>query len=324
MPQTFLEQFFLMDPANPPPVGSSLSVVKLQITDQNDDNDFDRFNNDSVNGSDIVSSWPGDRVTVNVPGVGNVTYTGTTFYLANGQRAFTPTDGQVLQDGTFAGSTFVNGQGPLLVNQMGPPCFTRGTLIDTPEGPHPVESLCPGDRVLTRDSGAQPVRWIGMREVDGSGAFAPVRFAPELLGRDEALLVSPQHRMLLSGWEVDLWFGAPEVLAPALHLVDGHLVTRAPCPRVTYLHLMFDRHEIVSAGGMLSESFHPGGAILAADGAIRAELAALFPDAARVLGHSRTARRVLRAHEAAILRGGCLAIPGAGFGPGGDPYRCAA
>lgn len=308
MPQTFLEQFFLMDPANPPPVGSALSVVKLQITDQNDDNDFDRFNNDSLNGSDIVSSWPGDRVTVNVPGVGNVTYTGTTFYLANGQRAFTPTDGQALENGAFAGSTFVNTQGPLLVNQMGPPCFAAGTLIDTVDGPRPVEALRAGDRVLTRDGGAQPVRWAGSRVVAGGGAFAPVRFAPGALGNARPLLVSPQHRMLLAGWRVELLFGAPEVLAAALHLVDGRMVSRAPCARVEYVHLLFDRHEIVTSDDVPSESFHPGETMMSRDTDLRAELAALFPELAQAGGAARwqVARRVLRAHEAALLRGDAL------------------
>lgn len=303
MPQTFLDQFFLMDPANPPAVGSTLTVTKLTLTDQNDDNDFDRFNNDSVNGSDITASWPGDRVTVNVPGVGNVTYTGITFYLANGQRVFTPTDGQVLQSGTFVGSTFVNTQGPLLVSQLGPPCFTPGTLIDTAEGRVPVEHLRPGVAVLTRDHGAQPLRWIGRQRHHAAGAFAPVRFMAGALGNTRDLLVSQQHRMLITGWRAELLFGEPEVLAPARHLVNGDTIHLQPGGEVDYIHLLFDRHEIITAEGIPSESFYPLGPVAEADRALQAELHALFPDMTHRSGLScwRLARPVLRSHEARLL-----------------------
>lgn len=305
MAQTFTDQFFLMDPANPPPAGTTLGVVKLSLTDQNDDNDFDRFNNDSINGSDIRSSWPGDTVTVNVPGVGNVTYTGTTFYLANGQQVFAPNDGQVLEGGSFVSSTWVNTQGPLLVKQLGPPCFVAGTLIDTPDGRRPVERLRPGDSVLTLDGGVQPLRWAGRRVVAGRGSFAPVRFAAGVLGNDRPLLVSPQHRVLLGGPQVALLFGAHEVLAAAVHLVDGGAVTRAPQPCVAYHHLLFDGHALVRSNGAASESFFPGDTVLRGDGAIRTELAALFPGLAAGCGPAawRTARRVLRGHEARALRG---------------------
>ncbi|MCU0816565.1 MAG: Hint domain-containing protein, partial [Cypionkella sp.] len=36
-------------------------------------------------------------------------------------------------------------------------CFTLGTRIDTVDGPRPVEALVPGDLVLTRDHGPQPL-----------------------------------------------------------------------------------------------------------------------------------------------------------------------
>ncbi len=77
-------------------------------------------------------------------------------------------------------------------------CFTQGTLIETPQGPRAIEDIAPGDLVLTLDNGPQPVRWAGQRRVDGRGAFAPIRFEAGAIDNDTALLVSPQHRMLLT------------------------------------------------------------------------------------------------------------------------------
>ena len=254
---TYTDQFYNMDPANPPTAGQPITFSVYSITDANNDNDFDRFNNDSVDGVDIISSWPGDTVTVFVAGIGNVTYTGTTFYLSGGRRVFTPTDGQVLQNGTFVSSTWVNSQGPLLVSQLGPTCFTPGTRIRVPGGEVAIETLAPGDLVETLDHGPQPVRWIGSTTVEASGNRAPVQFAPGAIGNERTLTVSQQHRMLVSGWQAELLLGTREVLVAAKHLLDQPGVQLDPGGSVDYMHVLFDRHEIVYSEGAPSESFHP-------------------------------------------------------------------
>ena len=68
-----------------------------------------------------------------------------------------------LSDGTVV--TFSNMESVII-------CFTAGTRILTPHGPRPVEDLRPGDLVITRDNGPQPLRWTGRREVVGHGDFA--------------------------------------------------------------------------------------------------------------------------------------------------------
>jgi hypothetical protein len=149
----------------------------------------------------------------------------------------------------------------------------------------------------------QPVRWTGRQTVAGTGAFAPVRFAPGVMGNPRPLLVSQQHRMLLRGWSADLHFGASEVLVAAKHLVNGQDVTLAPCRSVTYFHLLFDRHEVLFAENTPCESFHPGDIVTGADVEIMQELCALFPDfeQRKAAGTWDTARPVLRASEAALL-----------------------
>ncbi len=299
---TYSDQFYLMDPSAPPGFGTALNYVNYTLNDQNNDGDFDRFNNDSINGSDISSSYPGDTVTVNVAGVGNVSYTGTTFYLANGQVVFTPNDGQVLKNGTFVSSTFVNTQGPLLVPQLGPACFTRGSLIRVPGGEVPIEALNPGDLVETMDRGAQPVRWIGQSRVDGMGEFAPIRIEEGVLGNSRPLLVSPQHRMLMAGWKPELILGEPEILVPAKHLVGMEGIAQEPMAEVDYLHILFERHEIVFAENAPSESFHPGSQMLEDDGPLYAEILSIFPELKDMSDEAlRPARRVALAHESRLL-----------------------
>ncbi len=73
-------------------------------------------------------------------------------------------------------------------------CFTPpGTQIATPSGLRTVESLRPGDLVLTLDDGPpQPLAWVGNSTVPGIGDHAPIRIAPELLdGAERALTVRP-------------------------------------------------------------------------------------------------------------------------------------
>jgi hypothetical protein len=51
------------------------------------------------------------------------------------------------------------------------------------------------------------------------------------------------------------------------------------CLRVTYCHLLFERHEVVFSNGLPSESFFPGHFALEGLAAVAAaELDALFPD----------------------------------------------
>ena len=168
-------------------------------------------------------------------------------------------------------------------------CFTRATLIDTPDGPRPVEDLRIGDLVLTLDRGAQPIRWIGSRKLDIELAciprLRPVRIRAGALGAGVPkadLLVSPQHRVLLRSRIAARMFGAAEVLVAAKSLLglDGIEVVD-DLPEVEYFHFTFDQHEIVFANGAEAESLFPGPeALKAVSPAARRELAEIFVDLA--------------------------------------------
>ena len=137
-------------------------------------------------------------------------------------------------------------------------CFRSDTRILTPHGPRPVQTLKAGDLVLTRDSGPQPIRWIGSKTMRGHGVHAPIRFAPGTVNNDRELLVSPQHRMLHVSPKASLLFGDREVLLPAKHMIDGKGICQVEQDIVGYFHILLDQHEIVFAENAPTESFHPG------------------------------------------------------------------
>jgi Ca2+-binding RTX toxin-like protein len=206
-----------------------------------------------------------------------------------------PENGSVtLSDGTVV--TFANIENLII-------CFTRGTLIETPFGPRPIEDLRPGDFVLTRDHGPQPLRWIGQSDVAGTGPLAPIRFERGAFGNSRPLLVSPQHRMIYEGSDATLYFDSPEVMVPAKHLVNGASIAPVEMARVSYIHMLFDHHEVVWANGAPCESFHPGAEGLSAiDAPAREELFRLFPELrSNPGGYGQTARTVLRGFEARLI-----------------------
>jgi Ca2+-binding RTX toxin-like protein len=192
------------------------------------------------------------------------------------------------------------------------PCFTPGARVVTDRGEVAVEDIVPGDRVLTRDAGYQTVQWAGRRDLGAADLaarpdFAPVRIARGALGPDcpaQDMVVSPQHRMLMTGPRAELLFGEAEVLVAAVHLVGLPGVERIAPGEVSYIHLLFDRHEIIRVDATWTESFQPGRASLnGLDRAARDEVLALFPELAEGVPYP-AARLTLKAHEARVLMRG--------------------
>ena len=185
------------------------------------------------------------------------------------------------------------------------PCFVAGTRIDTQRGPIRVEDVEVGDLVLTQDDGWQPVRWHGARQVPSQGTLAQVLIPAGTFGDHGALAVSPQHRLYLTGWRAELYCGEDEVLVKAIHLARAGKLHQDRSGRpVTYHHLMFDRHQIIRAEGMWSESYHPGPTTLADhDPDTRDEILTLFPELARdpAQGYGPIARPEATAQAAALL-----------------------
>jgi hypothetical protein len=206
----------------------------------------------------------------------------------------TPPPGTTLH--YIQGVSSYGGAGETVEIPDGVPCFLAGTRIDAPRGAKPVEALRPGDLVQTLDHGPQLVRWAGISEVCGLRDHAPIRISAGALGQHRTLSVSPNHRILLRGAQAEIIFGEHEVFAPAKALVNGRTIRSVPMRRASYVHLLFDRHEVVFAEGLATESLFAGDVALSAlSSAVRADLATvLLRDG---IGAMRLARRGLTVGE---------------------------
>ena len=141
----------------------------------------------------------------------------------------------------------------------------KGALVDTPDGACVIERLRLGDIVLTKDGGAQPVRWIVQQELPAMGPSAPIRLRAPFFGLSKDLIVAGDQRVLIAGSETEYDFGQESVLIEAKNLV-GHpasaQIAGADChdilsgavgrPRL-YLHLRcLGRHPVCRAVGALA------------------------------------------------------------------------
>jgi hypothetical protein len=133
--------------------------------------------------------------------------------------------------------------------------FTRGTHITLASGEQvPIERLRVGDRVLTRDDGPQPIRWIGQNTIRAVGAFAPVMIRQGALHNENDLVLSPDHRIFIYQRQDHLGAGRAEVLVKVRHLVNGTSVIQLDGGFVEYFQLLFDDHQIIYAEGIAAES----------------------------------------------------------------------
>lgn len=250
----------------------------------------------AINGQEVS---PGDSVTLKSGEVVTLNPDGTLSIKTDGDLGSTAFTYQVEDT---EGNTDT---GLVKVNTTTAPCFVAGTEIVTQSGLVKVEDLMPGHMVLTRDNGFQPLVWIGSTFRQATGNDAPIRLEQNALGSHEAVEFSPNHRILIKSSQAAILFGESEVLVKAKDLVNGDTITvREDHQPVTYVHLLFERHEIVRANGLDSESYHPGNETLDSfDADTRDEILRLMPNTDAMMGYGfgPCARVSLRKYEAQAL-----------------------
>ena len=136
-------------------------------------------------------------------------------------------------------------------------CFATGTTILTPDGERAIETLQPGDRVVTHDGRSTPVIWVARQTVANPRGVElgrkPVRIDAGALGPDlpnRPLTVTADHALL---------FGDMLVNAGTL-AEDGTPIRFVPLSEMptkfVWWHVELENHEVVLAnGGVPAESF---------------------------------------------------------------------
>lgn len=192
--------------------------------------------------------------------------------------------------------------------------FAATTMIATLDGALPAEWLRPGDRVLTRDAGYQPILWLARfagparRAASGAAAATPTiphRLAGSSLGPglpERDLIVAPGQGVLLSGPALDLHFGEQEMLAAAADLFPSAGPEAAAEAKVeapaALCQVILPQHELILAEGLWIESLLVDRVFLAAqEPRLRAVLTALTGGR-----HVRSARARLETWKTALFR----------------------
>lgn len=143
--------------------------------------------------------------------------------------------------------------------------IVAGATVRTPCGPRRIETLRPGDMVVTRCEGLRPVRMILSREVSRTDYLkapdrAPIRFSERAMGPlmpQKPALMAGDHKVLVPGYRVE---GQPDdtpVFVTAAELLRSSDEVRVDksMTTITYYHLVFDAHVVLTVNGLLVESF---------------------------------------------------------------------
>ena len=136
-------------------------------------------------------------------------------------------------------------------------CFLAGTLIATPDGERPIETLLPGDLICTAD-GPKPLRFLSRTS-----------YNPVILWNLDALPVCikagalgdglPRRDLYVSGGHAVL---ADAHLIQASALVNGSTIIQTEPgdwdkqKPITYYNIELEQHELISAEGLTVESFY--------------------------------------------------------------------
>lgn len=125
-------------------------------------------------------------------------------------------------------------------------------MIDTEDGLVPLDWIAVGDRVLTRDAGYQPVRWIACTPVDNPFLRAFPEVSPVTVPADQFGEGCPSHDLILSPSQLLPLSGVKqgEVLVSADVVGDPiYPECRSRREKYTYVNVLLDEHHLVRVEG---------------------------------------------------------------------------
>ncbi|PHI97521.1 hypothetical protein BG621_01840 [Parasaccharibacter apium] len=173
-----------------------------------------------------------------------------TVYALRQDNSGTATDGQIANPSTHADNQFTFDT-----------CFLAGSLIETPDGYKKIETLKAGDIVLTYDpqnnrKSPQPIQWVGQSTAKITPntqlemAGYPVKISKNAISEGvphQDLLITPEHCIFINGNFI-----------PVRMLVNGQSIffdTATDKKEYPIYHIEMQKHSIICANGLLSESY---------------------------------------------------------------------
>ncbi len=197
----------------------------------------------------VIGLAGSDAIDLRGVAPGSVQINGGTVSIAGAAAfALSAASGEAVVSSDGAGGSLITDTAPM-------PCFVRGTGLLTPNGYRAVETIAPGDAVVTASGRVRAVAWVGWRSLDlalSSPLLRPIciargAFAPCVPRRDVS--VSPLHAIAMGG-----------ALVPACLLVNGATITRDDrALTVTYFHIELSGHDLLLADGLACESYRDTG-----------------------------------------------------------------
>ncbi|MCA0043583.1 Hint domain-containing protein [Celeribacter litoreus] len=191
-------------------------------------------------------------------------------------------------------------------------CLLKGTLIRTPFGDRPIEVLKEGDLVLTASGAQKPIRYVTYQRFRTTASADRLGARPRCIPADffgegqptRDLYLSINHRVALSGAEVELLFGTEQAFAPAKFLSEIEASEQETGKWIHWYNLLLDEHEIIIANGQPVESLFLGEVssenLSARD---RNEIEERFGDLTEAhIAHEKTGLPTLTKHEAQVYR----------------------
>ncbi|MEP5152585.1 Hint domain-containing protein, partial [Planktotalea sp.] len=196
---------------------------------------------------------------------GGVIYTNDFLPTLNSYQTFTvPVDFPSAGDYTIRFTEIgdnADGSGAVLDNVELLVCYDGRARILTPDGYTNAADLQVGQLVETLN-GSKPIRWIGRRSVSADemasdARYSPVRICKGALGGglpEHDLLVSRQHRIMISSPIAKRMFGDEDTLIPAIRLTElPGIFIDTSVEEIDYIHILLDDHEVLLAEGAPAE-----------------------------------------------------------------------
>nr|WP_252729513.1 Hint domain-containing protein [Pacificibacter marinus] len=129
--------------------------------------------------------------------------------------------------------------------------LSSGALVDTENGPTPIEKLAHGDLVVTQDSDLSPLVALIQSEVPNFGSYRCVELRQPFQNLTQTLSVSKDTHILTGGIDTEYQFGCESVSLRAEHIapfVPHSQVSGAPV--ATRYHLILQNSGAFKVAGI--------------------------------------------------------------------------